>query len=181
MKHSFLKRKATIKLSVMHPSMLDANELIRDCEIRRQRRSGPGGQHRNKVETGIFIEHRPTGVRAEATEKRSQPKNQELAVFRLRLNLALQIRGADRYESPTALWNSRVRGGKLKVNEQHADFPALLAELLDNLGWAEWDLKPVAERLGCSASQLVKFLKTDPRALAELNRQREAKGLGKLR
>ena len=60
-----------------HPASLPYDELIRECEVRRQRRSGPGGQHRNKVETGIFIEHKPSGIRAEATEQRSQAKNQD--------------------------------------------------------------------------------------------------------
>ena len=75
-----------------HPAGLPRDELLRDCDVRRQRRSGPGGQHRNKVETGIFIEHTPTGVRAEATEQRSQPKNQEIAIWRLRVRLAVEVR-----------------------------------------------------------------------------------------
>lgn len=164
-----------------HPAQSETETLLADCEIRRQRRSGPGGQHRNKVETGIFVEHRPTGIRAEATEKRSQPKNQEHAIFRLRLNLALGHRTPGPIEIPSELWRSRVRGGKISVNAEHTDFPSLLAESLDVLNQHDWDTKKAAELLGCSTSQLVKFLKKEARGLAELNRQRELLGLGKLR
>ncbi len=164
----------------IHPSQLAVDALVSDCEIRRQRRSGPGGQHRNKVETGIFIEHRPSGVRAEATEKRSQVDNQELAVFRLRLSLAVELRSSAE-SAPGDLWKSRVRGGKIKVNERHADFPALIAEALNVLHDLDWDTKPAAERLNCSTSQLVKFLKQEPRAFGLLNRERETRGRGKLK
>lgn len=166
---------------MLHPAQLESQKLLADCEIRRQRRSGPGGQHRNKVETAIFVEHKPTGIRAEATEKRSQPKNQEHAVFRLRLNLAIEHRSESPGKAPSELWSSRVRGGKISVNVEHSDFPALLAEALDVLSQHDWDIKKGAEQLDCSTSQLVKFLKKEARGLAELNRQRELLGLGKLR
>lgn len=164
----------------MHPACLSTDLLLADCEVRRQRRSGPGGQHRNKVETGVFIEHAPTGIRAEATEKRSQPKNQALAIFRLRVNLALQHR-VQPEDGPSSLWKSRLRGEKISVNVEHEDFPSLLSEALDILSLKAWDTRHAAEFLGCSASQLVKFLKKDGRGLSELNRQRETLGLSRLR
>jgi len=34
--------------------------------------SGPGGQHRNKTESGVRLTHGPTGVTVSATERRSQ-------------------------------------------------------------------------------------------------------------
>lgn len=168
----------------MHPARLPEDQLLPDCEIRRQRRSGPGGQHRNKVETGIFVEHMPTGIRAEATEKRSQPKNQELAVFRLRVNLALRYRhekSSSDLEEPSDLWQSRLRGGKIQVNVEHTDFPSLLAEALDTLHAKNWDTKETAQHLGCSTSQLVRFLKKDGRGLSELNGHRQELGLSKLK
>ena len=165
----------------IHPAQLDLDSLLESCDLRRQRRSGPGGQHRNKVETGIFIEHRLTGIRAEATEKRSQQQNRDLAIQRLRVRLALEYRTPEPTESPTELWKSRLRTGRIRVNDQHVAFPALLAEALDVLRQQQWETKVAAEQLGCSASQLVKFLKQEPRGLVELNRQRERLGLGKLK
>ena len=76
-----------------HPASLDSSHLLAVCDVRRTRRSGPGGQHRNKVETAIVLTHEPTGVQAEASERRSQAQNLSAAVFRLRVNLALAVRG----------------------------------------------------------------------------------------
>ena len=163
-----------------HPAQIDDNDLLSQCDVRRQRRSGPGGQHRNKVETGVFLEHRPTGVRAEATEKRSQPKNQETALRRLRLNLAIQVR-TDASDDPSALWLSRIQGSKIVVSEQHADFATLLSESLDTIAARTWDVKSAAEHLRCTSSQLIKFLKKEPRAFALINQERTAVGLGILK
>jgi len=50
--------------------------------------SGPGGQHRNKTESGVRLTHRPTGVTVSATERRSQAQNRGEALERLRERLA---------------------------------------------------------------------------------------------
>ena len=76
----------------MHPVELPIDELLKDCRVTRTRRSGPGGQHRNKVETAIVIEHIPTGIQGEAGEKRSQDANRQQAIRRLRLKLAEEVR-----------------------------------------------------------------------------------------
>jgi len=161
----------------VHPAALSQDRLLSQCEVRFTRRSGPGGQNRNKVETAAILTHRETGLSAEANETRSQAGNRAVALFRLRLKLALEVRGTDDSTRPSALWRSRLRGGRIVVNPEHEDFPAMLAEALDALHRAADEPSAAAEPLGCSASQLVKLLKAEPRAFTALNDRRKARGL----
>lgn len=61
----------------------DRASLERDCEIEFFIAGGPGGQHRNKVETGVRLTHRPSGITVTATERRSQVANREMAFARM--------------------------------------------------------------------------------------------------
>ena len=156
-----------------HPATLDQDALLAQCQAHRSRTSGPGGQHRNKVETAVDLIHQPTGVTGAASERRSQVENKRVALFRLRVNLALEIRTdytPDKY--PSELWRSRCRKGRIAINPKHHDFPALLAEALDVLAFRDHDPKSAALLLDCSMSQLVKLLKLDPRALEQVNAHR---------
>lgn len=169
-----------------HPAALSDEELLRDCDVTFLRRSGPGGQHRNKVETAVRLRHRPTGIEAEAGERRSQAENRSAALRRLRIKLALEsprvaARGLERPAVPSELWSSRCTNRKIVVSADHADFPAILAEALDVLAGCGFELRPAAEQLQISGSQLVKLLKKEPAALEVVNRRREQAGLHRLR
>lgn len=165
-----------------HPATLTIDALLADCSIKRTRASGPGGQHRNKVETAIVITHTPTGIVGQASENRSQNKNRESAIVRLRINLALAIRSEIRPDStPSERWHSRIRSNRISVNLKHEDYPALLAEAIDAVVGSELDVSMAAGKLSISSSQLVKFLKTTPACFEMVNRQRHAAGLKRLR
>ena len=134
------------------------------------------------METAISLHHLPTGVRAEASERRSQAQNQTQALFRLRVNLALEVRrlcGPDYVLS--SLWQSRCGGGVLKLSAGHDDFPTLLAEALDVLAALDADPKRAAAVLSCTPTQLIRLLKLDPRALALVNGWRRDRQLHALR
>jgi len=164
--------------SSIHPAALEPERLLADCEVERTRAGGPGGQHRNKVETAIRIRHRPTGTVAAASERRRAEENRRRAIFRLRLRLALEVRRPwPEARTPSRLWRSRrVQAGRLAVRADHEDFPALLAEALDAAEGHGADLAAAAGALGVSTSQLIKLLRKAPEALAEVNRQRRACG-----
>jgi hypothetical protein len=165
----------------MHPAALDEAALLADCRFRRQRRSGPGGQHRNKVETAVAVTHLPTGVRGAASERRSQAQNRQQAVFRLRLNLALAVRQTGPLAAPSPRWQQRCQSGRIVVSSQHDDFPPLLAEALDALAATGMDHRQAAQHLGCSPTQLVRLLQLEPRAVHQVNQQRRELGLHPLR
>ena len=55
----------------------------RDVRFETFRSSGRGGQHVNKVETGVRAVHTPTGLAAISTSARSQQMNKKLAMNRL--------------------------------------------------------------------------------------------------
>jgi len=163
---------------VIHPAALPIDELHRYCDVKRTRRGGPGGQHRNKVETAVVVTHRPTGLTGQAAERRSQDLNSQAAMHRLRVQLALSVRTAVACdEAPSPLWQVRCQRRKIVVSAASDDFPALLAEALDRLAACQWEVARVAAQFCATTTQFVRFLKLEPRALAQLNAARQEKGL----
>jgi len=167
----------------MHPAALPPEVLLSQCEVTRTRRSGPGGQHRNKTETAIVLLHRPTNFQGEASERRSQAENLQMALHRLRVKLAIEHRSPSEEELPvpSPLWLSRLKGQRIVCSAEHEDFPALLAEACDAIAACHEDVPAAAEHLRCTGSQLVKFLAAEPAALLALNRQRAARNLHPLK
>jgi protein subunit release factor B len=66
---------------------LDDTALLAECLVDFYVASGPGGQHRNKTESGVRLSHPPTDITVTATERRSQPLNRGIALERLRERL----------------------------------------------------------------------------------------------
>jgi hypothetical protein len=163
----------------VHPAALPIDELLDACDVATTRRGGPGGQHRNKVETAVVIRHRPTGVVGEASERRSQAENRRMAVRRLRLALAVAVR-----EPPAAArssaWSARSRAGRLAVASDHDDYPTILAEALDELAARGWRLADAARQLGITTSQLVGLFRRSPAAWQAVNAARRQAGLPRL-
>src|SRR5258708_8823287 len=52
------------------------------------RASGPGGQHVNRTESAVRVNHLPTGLQASAVGERSQHRNRQLALARLTEKIA---------------------------------------------------------------------------------------------
>src|SRR5437763_472598 len=166
-----------------HPATLGDAELLKHCEISKSRSSGPGGQHRNKVESRVALTHTPTGIAAHAGERRSSQENLRVALFRLRLALATQLRTEVPIgDARSELWKSRTTPeGRIVCNPDHRDYPALLAEAMNMVEAAAGDEHRAALRLGCSPSQLVKLVKEHPPAMERWNQARAGRKLHPLR
>ena len=174
---------ARARATYAHPAALPPDTLVKQCELEFGRGSGPGGQHRNKVETAVTITHQPTGMTASATERRSQSQNRHRAIWRLRVRLAIEHREpVDRHRHQASeLWRSRRQGEKLSVNPEHEDYPGLLAEALDVIMARDGDVAGAAGLLGVTMSQLVKLLRHEKHAMAMVNQERVRRGLPPLR
>lgn len=73
------------------------DDLLRECEVETFRSSGPGGQHVNKTESAVRLRHLPSGVVVTSRQERSQHRNKDLCLERLREKVAkLNYRPAKR-------------------------------------------------------------------------------------
>jgi len=68
-------------------SFLEDSEEVKfntnDLEYQTFRASGPGGQHRNKVETAVRVTHKSSGLSVTASDSKSQIQNKKNALLKM--------------------------------------------------------------------------------------------------
>ena len=172
------QRLPVVMVKSPHPATLHPDRLLESCGLRTQRRSGPGGQHRNKTSSGAFLHYPPTNTTAEATERRSQADNRKVALERLRFRLAVEVRSPspmDGYEigSQEQELRTRFEGQPLKISDRNHDKPAVMALLLNDLHVCGGQPSAVGPVWDTSTSAIVRLIKSHPNAFTLLNRIRQ--------
>jgi hypothetical protein len=147
------------------------------------RASGPGGQHRNKTDSGVRLTHRPTGVVGKAVERRSQHENRAQALRRLRANIALAVRrpcDLDEFAPPPTL-AAILPGTAQRVGPANPRFWPGVQTLLDVFEATGGAVAETAAAVGISTGALSRLLQSDGDVFAAANRIRATHSLSPLR
>jgi protein subunit release factor A len=75
--------------------------LLGECDVQVFRASGPGGQSVNTTDSAVRLVHRPTGIVVVCRRERSQYRNKQICLQRLRQRIAEKIAGPPPERRPT--------------------------------------------------------------------------------
>jgi len=113
------KQTSTVTVAVLdEPSEVELQIEHKDLVWKTCRGSGPGGQHRNKVETAVQLTHGPSGLMVRVESEKSQKRNKDSALSLLRARLR-QIRIDEeeslRWDKRRKQHGSGMRGDKVRT------------------------------------------------------------------
>ena len=97
--------------------------LLAECRVDTMRAGGKGGQHQNRTDSAVRLTHRPTGVVVVARERRSQHRNRQVALVRLRRRLEGRLARKPR-RIPTRVPPSQKRA-RLRAKRRRAEIKEL--------------------------------------------------------
>ena len=162
---------------------LSDEALLAQCAVDTFRASGPGGQKRNKTESAVRLRHQPTGLQSQAFEHRSQHRNRELALQRLRAEIATNIRRPvvlEGYEPPLEL--QRILPGRRdQLGANNPAFWTGAQHLFDLFVACGCSVSETAARLGLSTGQLSRLFTGEPELLRVANALRTERQMRPLR
>jgi len=147
-------------------------ELLKLCETQAYKGSGPGGQHRNKTNSGVKLRLMIKGVasgewlvvESYSCDDRSSHINKLFALKKLRTKIALKIREEPALQIPFAF-----PGTAGKISADNKLYPEFIADVLDRVKAASGDLGEAARMWGLSKSALNKIILADKKVLEVLH------------
>lgn len=128
---------------------LNEEELGRIVEFDFFKRSGNGGQKRNKTSSAVRVTLKELAISAEDCTERSQKFNRSKALQKLRRKIAMTVRQDISDEIITIVAPSNDR------------YPLFLARLIDLLSSVNYSFKECGLKLNLSSSQVEKLLRRD--------------------
>lgn len=96
----------------------DDDALFKECQMTSFRAGGAGGQHVNTTDSAVRLVHFPTGATVKSSESRSQHRNREICLHKLRRELILAGK-----KKMKRIGSSKKRGAikrELKYRQAHS-------------------------------------------------------------
>lgn len=137
--------------------------------------SGPGGQHRNKTNTGVCLKLAAYNLEIKSSESRSVAENKVHALHRMQLALATKVR-----EAPKPASELKFPGSNGHIQTSNPGFPQFIADVLDITAANDGDTKMAAIAFGLSPTGLSKILHQDKSVLEAVQALRTKSGKPKL-
>jgi len=142
--------------------------FISKCIFENFQAPGPGGQKRNKKLSAVRLTHCETGISATSCKSRYQLENKKIAFNKLKIYLAIEIRG------------SGIILTRNNISLSNKDYPLWVGLLFDKLWEYSFSINKTAKSLGLSTSKLIKLISRDSLIWKNINYNRELTGLKKL-
>jgi len=152
------------------------NELLKTCTMKGFQGSGPGGQHRNKTNTGVSLRLDEYKLEIKSCESRSANENKTRALHRMQMALALKVR-----EEPPPLEKLSFPGSQGRIQSSNRLFPLFIAQVLDIVAANRGDTKPAAAAFKLSPSALTRILHQEKSVVEQVQKLRQEGGKPKLR
>lgn len=156
--------------------LMPLNELLRACTLKGYQGSGPGGQHRNKTNTGVCLKLNHYNLEIKSSESRSACENKTHALHRMQMALALEVR-----EEPLPPEKLKFPGSQGRIQTSNPLFPLFIAQVLDIVYVNKGDTKPAALAFNLTPTALTRILHLNKGVVEKIRIMREAGGKRKLR
>lgn len=134
--------------------------FLKSCKTESFQSTGPGGQKKNKKFSAIRMTHIPTEVTVISDNYREQNINKKIAIKKLKIKIAINIRGP------------KIELDRTIVSSSSDDYPLWIAKLFDILNNNKYDIKTTAVELSLTTSKLIKLIYKDKTVWKTINDNR---------